>query len=82
MTEPRKTPRSDALWRDPNARVFQFVQLSRALESETQELAEAIATALTEHLSFADKSDDYTNDARIVLSDALARHRAKQEVQS
>ena len=78
MSEPRKTPRTDAAelpW-VANTQVACYgpcvkSDFARALEIETQELAEALE-------EIANKV--FTNAAglRLVANTALARHRAKQ----
>lgn len=85
MTEPRKTPRSDAMVMKCHGIPAEFVrggvgkprfvlaEDARALEIETQELAEA----LEDMLLYA-PDDEMRENARA----AITHHRAKQEVQS
>ena len=88
----RKTPRSDlaisaavaCLYRGGAIKILG--QRARSLETETQELAEALrdTVAILEE-RHTDRPDDIGAKEPAILSAAnaaLARHRAKQEVQS
>jgi len=90
MTEPRKTPRTDAQWKYyvDNDMHDAGEHFARALEIETQELAEAleeIATALDKQAKVS-RFHEMNGTAAVLESQvhhanaALARHRAKQEV--
>lgn len=92
MTEPRKTPRSDAeisravRCMNHSGAVKILGQHARDLEAETQELAEALrnTVAILEEWH-TDRPDDIGAKEPAILSAAnaaLARHRAKQEVQA
>jgi len=73
MTEPRKTPRTDAM---VNGEWIKYEKHARALEIETQELAEALEDMVAIY------SEDDIDDEFPALSRAraaLAHHRAKQE---
>ena len=68
MTEPRKTPRCDAAYT-----IGGYAELARALEIETQELAEALRDV-------ADSPNTIISEALYHQIDILlARHRAKQQ---
>lgn len=92
MTEPRKTPRTDAAWLEHISTVSRdtvgFREHASDLEIETQELAEAleeIATALDKQAKVS-RFHEMNGTAAVLESQvhhansALARHRAKQEV--
>jgi len=68
MTEPRKTPRTDAM---VNGEWIKYEKHARALEIETQELAEAL-----QDLCDTLNRNGWATDK---ASAAIARHRAKQE---
>ena len=91
MTEPRKTPRTAlvciAAGYDWENRASILAKHATALEAETQELAEAAQKLLNEldgeaffQVGPPNAELLYTNAGN--LRAALARHRAKQEVQS
>jgi len=78
MTEPRKTPRTDREWAYYVANDMHDAgeHFARALEIETQELAEALEDMVAIY------SEDDIDDEFPALSRAraaLAHHRAKQE---
>lgn len=75
MTEPRKTPRTDDA---AKKRTWAgLVRSHRALEIETQELAESLDYVMDR---LVDRHE--TDQAAIAARATLSRHRAKQEVQS
>lgn len=89
MTEPRKTPRSDAEEFEVDMQYVapeKFInpEFARALEIETQELAEALAEyantdkQLVYHVSGIG-TDTPSGRRYATALDLLARHRAKQE---
>ena len=89
MTDPRKTPRTDVrTWKTATGETVVFASVAQDLEIETQELAELVETLL----NVAENADEtgYVTDCGYVDIEKfheearalLARHRAKQEVQS
>jgi hypothetical protein len=92
MTEPRKTPRCDAMVMKCHGIPAEFVrggfgkprfvlaEDARALEIETQELAEALEEVSDELATFGMFSESNASvDPVVKARAALARHRAKQE---
>ena len=86
MTEPRKTPRVDRCeGSDGTVRICdELAELARALEIETQELAEALAEyANTDKQRVYHRSGIGTETAEGIryarAIELIARHRAKQE---
>ena len=87
MTEPRKTPRCDAEEFEVNVQYvgpekFVSPDFARALEIETQELAEALeaVTHWAETIEVVHAHPFLNNGPIVRARGALARHRAKQEV--
>ena len=72
MTEPRKTPRVNAQMESPNETTVP-IEFARALEIETQELAEALGDMLSAYGVFSCGICETAHKA-------LAHYRANQDV--
>lgn len=81
MTEPRKTPRTEAVWADIPFFDPKLPAHARALEIETQELAEALEEILSHRVNEYERKQllRFSDIACQIAVAALARHSAKQE---